>query len=127
MKSLKQRWIEALNNPLYLALVLLVVIVAFWTCSAEGAGFEITVENTTDKTAVITIMTPAENDVVYKIAPRSDRNISMNYGEYFICVGLERNIHGEMMADVHKCYPIEITEENLYDEDGDKMYWEISE
>lgn len=84
-------------------------------------GFEITIENTTDKVVHITILDDVPNHDAgeYTIRPKSSRNVAMRFGDYFLCVSFD--------TVFYRCTLKEITEENLYDEDGHKMYWEISE
>jgi len=181
MKSLKQRWQDAIHSPLWwattIAMVLFIAVASIpsdgheyagkkhsidgtgqcfgwdtvdstwkicfidkehtrcktiiyahdtWheskTYPCPGTGFEITAQNTTDKTAWIDIMKPGtDNDTdPYEIKPNSSRNIPMEYGEFLLCVAVERD-------DFWRCHITEITPENYYDEDGHKTYWEISE
>lgn len=126
MKKLRDK----LSEPLNLAIIIFVAMIIgfFAVMAADGAtGFEITVQNTTDKVAYVKIMGIGDSPPEYKIEPNSSRNIPMSYGAYFVCIGFERDVHGSKIVDVWKCTYTEITEENLYDEDGNKQYWEISE
>ena len=109
------------------AVMIVLALAVAYAIGNAAEGFEITVENTTDKVVVVTVMTEAEGDPTYRLEPHSSRNIPMDYDEYFICVGFERELRGKKIVDVHKCTFVEITEDNLYDNDGDKLYFEISE
>jgi hypothetical protein len=118
-----------------IVLALLCIIAALFGSYVIGQGAEvgpfsteITVQNTTNKVIGIQIFYyQSPNSDVIKIQPNSSRNIVVRFGDMFVCTGAERDLRGEKIIDVFKCFFMNVTPEKMYDKDGNKMYWELSE
>jgi hypothetical protein len=99
----------------------------YWITRVSN-GMEIIVVNTTDKTTTVKIMYAGEdNPAPVRIEANSTGKVLVRFGEMLVCVGFERMSNGEPITDFYECFDKEITPDNLFDEDGDIMYWEISE
>jgi hypothetical protein len=84
------------------------------------AGTSLTIENTTDKDVFVRIISK-DRDWTWRvhIKAHSAKTFKIEYGKYIACAWYN--------GELGDCTDTEVTEENLYDEDGHKLYWEISE
>ena len=127
----KDRWKYRKFNPAWMAVVLitLMFLLLFGDCQKsvgqESDSATITIENSTKFDTWVRIfegvMQPGliveelPNEVLVRAG--SSRNVVIKFGDLTVCLSVDQ--------DYYECYGDRVTPETLYDEEGNKLYWEI--